>query len=166
MAQCFSLHIGGNSGPSGDKVSVNGTLAVNDTIYVGDQNNGTLEIDGGSCAGLERATGQHRRRHYIYGKPVAKRRHLEDLPGCTRRRHARKLDHGRLLHLVGGTVQAIGTLNFAVPATIGAGGATIDSNGFACTVSGVLSGDGGLTKIGTGTLTLTASNTYFRRHEN
>ena len=100
MAQCFSLHIGGNSGPSGDKVTVNGTLAVNDTIYVGDQNNGTLEIDERNRAGLERATGQHRRRHYIYGKPVAKRRHFEDLRGCPRRRHARKLDHRRLLHLV------------------------------------------------------------------
>jgi autotransporter-associated beta strand protein len=57
-------------------------------------------------------------------------------------------------------LQAIGALRFAVPATIGAGGATIDSNGFACTVSGILSGDGGLTKTGSGTLVLTAANTY------
>ncbi len=60
----------------------------------------------------------------------------------------------------GGTLQAIGALRFAVPATIGAGGATIDSDGFTCTVSGILSGNGGLNKTGSGTVVLTAANTY------
>ena len=38
-----------------------------------------------------------------------------------------------------------------MPATIGAGGATFDTNGYSGTVSGRLSGTGGLTKIGSGT---------------
>jgi outer membrane autotransporter protein len=43
---------------------------------------------------------------------------------------------------------------------IGAGGMFLDSNGFNVTASSVMSGVGGLTKQGAGTLTLTADNTY------
>ncbi len=40
------MYIGGNGSTTADKVTVSsgGALAVNDTIYVGDQGNGTLEI--------------------------------------------------------------------------------------------------------------------------
>ena len=63
----------------------------------------------------------------------------------------------------GGTLQASGDLTTAVPITIGAGGATIDTNGFNVTLSGNLSGDSGsgaLTETGGGTLTLSGSSTY------
>ena len=43
---------------------------------------------------------------------------------------------------------------------LGAGGMFLDSNGFDVTASSVMSGVGGLTKQGAGTLTLTADNTY------
>ena len=48
-AVCFDLHIGGNGSATADKVSVNsgGALTASDTIYVGDQSNGTLEINSG-----------------------------------------------------------------------------------------------------------------------
>ena len=45
-------------------------------------------------------------------------------------------------------------------ATIGAGGATIDTDGHDIGISQAFSGAGGLTKSGTGTLTLSGANTY------
>ncbi|MGA2061036.1 MAG: autotransporter-associated beta strand repeat-containing protein [Thermoguttaceae bacterium] len=160
LAQCFSLHIGGNSGPSGDKVSVNGTLAVTDTIYVGDQNNGTLEIDGGSVQAWNVQLGKTVGGTTYTGNLLLNGGILKTYQVVLGGGTPGNWTSGGSCTWSGGTVQAIGALNFAVPATIGAGGATIDSNGFACTVSGVLSGNGGLTKIGTGTLTLTTSNTF------
>jgi autotransporter-associated beta strand protein len=62
----------------------------------------------------------------------------------------------------GGTLQASGNLSISLPMTLTGinGNANIDTAGYAVTLSGVLSGDGGLNKLGSGTLTLSASNTY------
>jgi autotransporter-associated beta strand protein/T5SS/PEP-CTERM-associated repeat protein len=51
-------------------------------------------------------------------------------------------------------------LDAALSVNILSGGAKIDSNGFAVTVPAVLPGAGGLEKLGTGSLTLSAANTY------
>ena len=62
----------------------------------------------------------------------------------------------------GGTLQASGSFNCALPMTLtGSGGnATVDTAGNTVTLSGSLSGPGGLTKTDSGTLVLSASNTY------
>jgi autotransporter-associated beta strand protein len=63
----------------------------------------------------------------------------------------------------GGTIQArFNNTTFSLPMTItGDGGnANVDSAGNSVTLSGVLSGTGGLNKMGSGILTLSASNTY------
>ncbi len=44
--------------------------------------------------------------------------------------------------------------------TLGNGGGRIDTNGFNSTFSGVIGGSGGLTKVGTGILTVSGTNTY------
>jgi autotransporter-associated beta strand protein/YVTN family beta-propeller protein len=61
----------------------------------------------------------------------------------------------------GGTLRINGS-NFtsARAFALGSGGGVIDTNGNSATFSGVLSGATALTKIGAGTLTLSASNTY------
>jgi autotransporter-associated beta strand protein len=62
----------------------------------------------------------------------------------------------------GGTLQASNNLTTTMPMTLtGDGGvANIDTAGYTATLSGVLSGTSGLNKLGAGTLTLSALNTY------
>ncbi|RDJ27830.1 hypothetical protein DWF00_13000, partial [Bosea caraganae] len=60
-----------------------------------------------------------------------------------------------------GRTQTIGTLSGAGSLTLGGGGALSVGNGDGSSgFGGVISGDGSLTKLGTGTLTLTGANTY------
>jgi len=61
----------------------------------------------------------------------------------------------------GGTLKVNGAgLAISTPMTLGSAGGTIDTNGNSATLSGILSGSGGLTKSGAGTLTLSGANTY------
>jgi len=60
----------------------------------------------------------------------------------------------------GGTLFTTAGINTPRLVTLNAGGGTIDTNGFNSTLSGVISGVGGLAKQGAGTLTLTGLNTY------
>ena len=62
----------------------------------------------------------------------------------------------------GGTLQASGAFSSTLPMTLTgiAGNANVDTAGYAVTLSGQLSGAGGLNKLGTGTLTLGGANTY------
>ncbi len=62
----------------------------------------------------------------------------------------------------GGTILATGTLSTSLPMTLtgNGGNANIDTAGYAVTLSGVLSGTGGLNKHGSGALTLSGEETY------
>jgi fibronectin-binding autotransporter adhesin len=62
----------------------------------------------------------------------------------------------------GGTIKASSTLSTSIPMVLTGinGNANIDTAGNAVTFSGPLSGSGGLNKLGTGTLTLSAANHY------
>lgn len=64
----------------------------------------------------------------------------------------------------GGTLRARANdtdfIDSVATTTINAGGATIDSNGFNITIADNMGGTGGLTKSGTGKLTLSAANTF------
>ncbi len=62
----------------------------------------------------------------------------------------------------GGTLRASGTFSTSLPMTLTStgGDANIDTAGYNVTCSGILSGAGGLTKIGSGTLILSTANTF------
>jgi autotransporter-associated beta strand protein len=62
----------------------------------------------------------------------------------------------------GGTLQANGAFSTTVPMTLtGIGGdAKVNTAGYAVTLAGVLSGPGGLNKLGANTLTLSGANSY------
>jgi autotransporter-associated beta strand protein len=64
------------------------------------------------------------------------------------------------LVLDGGILQAAAAFTTAVPVTIGAGGATIDSNGNNLTFSAAMAGPGGVTLTGSGTVTFSAANSH------
>ncbi|MBV9391855.1 MAG: autotransporter domain-containing protein, partial [Verrucomicrobia bacterium] len=64
------------------------------------------------------------------------------------------------LTIAGGTVRAIADTTLPNKTKLDAGGAIFDSHGFNLTVSGTLSGSGGITKISPGILFLTGNNTY------
>ncbi len=69
---------------------------------------------------------------------------------------------GSAFNFGGGTLQLTKATTVAIPLTLtGTGGnANVDTNGFAVTLSGTLSGVGGLTKLGSGVLTLTGTETF------
>ena len=66
-----------------------------------------------------------------------------------------------VLALSDGTLQTLAGMTFTHSIDlIGGSGGTIDTNGFNSTISGVISGANALNKIGSGTLTLSGTNTY------
>ncbi|WP_273795223.1 autotransporter-associated beta strand repeat-containing protein, partial [Brucella intermedia] len=60
----------------------------------------------------------------------------------------------------GGTLQTAGSFNTDRNVTLTGGTATVDTQGNTNVINGVVSGPGGLTKTGTGTLELTKKGTY------
>jgi fibronectin-binding autotransporter adhesin len=71
----------------------------------------------------------------------------------------------QVLHANGGTVRAVTHANNAnffngIFVDVQAGGLTVDTNGNAVTITNSMSGVGGLTKTGAGTLTLSGVSTY------
>jgi autotransporter-associated beta strand protein len=64
------------------------------------------------------------------------------------------------LSINGGTFRATGVPDVKVATTLGAGGATIDTNGYSGAISGAISGTGGVTKRGAGSLKLSGAIAY------
>lgn len=117
---------------NGGRVVVSSTLAIAQGFYGVEINRGTLNLNAGGT--LELGGG------------------VDGLASGT--------SGPATINFSGGILRVITTdLTSAVNATL-SGTSTIDTNSINATFSGILSGTGGLTKVGNGMLMLTGSNTY------
>ena len=125
-----------------------GTLTVSGT--------GTLNINGGGLYLSAEGTGTSHSVAYLNGGTIIAKRVVQ--------RDFNAMNYTEF-HFNGGILRAHtgASLDFMSQhdlVTVDSGGAFIDSNGQTITIAQALGGDGGLTKQGAGTLTLTGANTY------
>ncbi len=117
---------------------------------------GTLDVNGGGFYLSAEAAGTSNSKAYLNGGTIiAKRVVQRDLNAANYTEF--HFNGGILRAKTGATTDFMSNHDLV---SVDAGGAFIDSNGQAITISQVLGGSGSLTKQGTGTLTLSGANTY------
>ncbi|MDY0166682.1 MAG: autotransporter-associated beta strand repeat-containing protein [Thermoguttaceae bacterium] len=152
-----SLSVGLSHGFTGTLNVEGGELAANGDIHIGGASanaTGVVTQSGGQVtiapnrALSFRATGDHTATYNLNGGTLA----LGNIQYTNT--STQQFSFG------GGTLQANADLNSDMPMSFSLGGATIDTQVHYVAVDGQLSGDGGLEKLGDGTLTLTGANAY------
>ena len=136
-----------------------GTLQVlNGPMVLGDCGQGTVNQTGGlvTCAELTFGGSSDGNARYTYNLSSG----TLVLPSLTLGNYGTYAQSA--FNFGGGTLRASGGFATAQPMTLtgNGGNATLDTAGFAVTLSGKLSGSGGLDKQGLNTLALSAANTY------
>jgi autotransporter-associated beta strand protein len=174
--QMLSLSIGGNGPAAGETLTVSGSgrLNVYDTIAVGDFNNATVNITGGTLSAYNFQLGHT---DFSGASPVSYTGTF-NVSGGTVLFNSIVLGAGTpgswtsggQINFSGGTLkaqnslgsqQAVSSFLVNVPIAVTGTTATFNTNGYDGTISGNLSGAGTLTKSGAGTLTLSGANSGF-----
>jgi autotransporter-associated beta strand protein len=165
-ALCYSLSIGGNGPATGESMFMTaGSLTVYNTVTVGDQNNALLQITGGTLI-----TGNVQLGNTVWdtgGNPTIYTGTLQLNGGILQTSEVvqgggspSSWTSGSVWSWGNGTLQAGPQgMNITAPAAL-TGSATLDTNGQSANMSGVLSGTGSLTKIGTGVATMIRTDSY------
>lgn len=132
--------------------NLSGTGQLTATEYIGDAGTGTFKQTGGTNnADLIFCHNSGNGTYYLNGGTLITHSiYKSNPPGIA------------LFNFGGGTLQASNTFTTSMPMKLtGDGGnANIDTVGYTVTLSGILSGSGGLNKLGSGTLILNAANSY------
>jgi autotransporter-associated beta strand protein len=147
-----NLYVGTNSGASGI-YNLNGTGLLNANIeYIGNSGTGLFT----QSAGINSVNILYLGYNYTGSGAY-------NLIGGTLVLKSLEKGPGEAAFLAGGgTLQASSDFSTSVAMTLtgNGGNANIDTAGYAVTLSGILSGRGGLNKLGSGTLSLSAQNIY------
>jgi fibronectin-binding autotransporter adhesin len=174
-----TLLVGANGGVSTGTVLVNGgtinvgtRIGLGTTLYnppLSGAGNATLRIDSG-FVNIGTGTNTDADKGYLYLKGTG----TGDSGSATVTLNGGTLSlvqfyigsglAAKTINLNGGLIQARANnasfLNAGATVNVQSGGAILDTNGYSITVAAPMSGTGGLTKNGAGTLTLTGANAY------
>ena len=155
LSAANDIFVGKEQGSSGTMVMTGGTMSGNSSLHIGHnqatgvltQSGGTVNVQNEVHIGRDNATG------------------TLNLNGGTIT--TKKLEGGNgsaTVNFNGGVLKAKENQDNLIQnldvANVQSGGAKINSNGFNVATSQVLTGTGGLEKLGAGSLTLSANNTY------
>ncbi len=147
------FYLGYNSGSSGTYILSGSGLLFAPIEYVGSSGTGNFTQSGGThdvsvSLALAQATGSVGT-YNLNG-------------GLLRLSSLTQGSGSAVFNFSGGTLQATSSFSTSVPIVLGATGSNgvFNTNLYALTLAGPLSGTGGLQKVGSGTLTLSASNGY------
>ena len=164
------LHIGRDTGSVGTVSLTGGTVTMGPAakVYVGESGTATMTVGGGTSTATLYAPVFIDVGFSTGGSGTV---NLET-NGLVQAKLVQGVSGTSTFNFNGGTLQAISTgtlMQSLTTANVRNGGAIIDSNGFSDTISQALTHsnivgdnatDGGLTKLGAGTLVLTGANTY------
>lgn len=149
-----SLYVGNNANDNGTYLLSGSAKLASSIEYIGMAGTGTFSQSGGThtvsdALGLGESSGGNGTYNLNGGTLVLKK--LYQGSGSA------------TFNFGGGTLRTSGKMTCSLPMTLtgNGGNANVDTNGYAGTLSGILSGVGGLNKRGSGTLTLGAANSYY-----
>ncbi len=154
-----SLSIGGNGPAAGESLTVSGgAFNVYDTIYLGDQGNGTLTLSGGTLStwNMQLGNGSNTGTFNLTAGTFSAGGVVGMGGGSTPGTYT----YGGQINFSGGTVLATGSLTIHAPVAISGSGGTFSLNGNTVTLSGVVSGATTLVATGSGMLVLSGSSTF------